>query len=349
MLPSVFLLSTVLAGWGPAGCAGAGPVGPWVLPMAAPNRPSWEGWYPTEHGSWAEYRDGRQVGLWEAGPRQYTPYDETRDEWGPSVVLDRDPRELSASEVRRLVREATERGDRAAAPGRAKSPCLSNPRSRTRESSAKAPGLDDFGYRDPRGCGGTCQPCCCGTAGATAVQANYGVELDKIVHGQERYGLNGRPVGAHEARQAVTGDGAIPDDRNKLRLTVIGDEAQRRQVCHDLASAPELADFRGRYAVQDYPPDHWAVARAGFATDGRPTIYVQDAGGKVLHRQDDYRGPADLAGALRRADPGYDRRRDPDLRKLGLPFLLDLSEIPAPAWLLAAGGLLLVFLRKGKP
>jgi hypothetical protein len=52
----------------------------------------------------------------------------------------------------------------------------------------------------------------------------------------------------------------------------------------------------------------------GFRTDGRPTIYVQDAAGRVLHRQDDYDGAEQLAGALRRPGP-YDPATDPDRRK----------------------------------
>jgi hypothetical protein len=35
----------------------------------------------------------------------------------------------------------------------------------------------------------------------------------------------------------------------------------------------------------------------------------------VLHRQASYDGPADLARAIRKADPTYDATKDPDLRK----------------------------------
>lgn len=321
MLPTYLALAIAITGWGPSGWgpSGCGPVGPMAAPALAS---SWEGWYRTEHGYAAAYLNGRQVGLYDPTTREYTPYDEARDTWGEPVVLGRDPRSLPTAEMGRLIQEAKKR----AAPAKAGCPCG---------------GACDGG--------GACDPCRCRQAAPVRpVDANYGVEMDKLARGQERYVLNGRLATSADAREALAG-GSVPDDKGRLRLTVIGDPAARKRVVGDLATAPELAEFRERFVVQDYAPDHWAVSRTGFFAGGAPTVYVQGPDGRVLHRQDDYRGPADLAGALRRADPAYDRERDPDLRKLPRLLPVDLSRIPAAAWLLAAGALVLLLLRKGLP
>jgi hypothetical protein len=162
---------------------------------------------------------------------------------------------------------------------------------------------------------------------------NFGVDLARLngEHG-ERYRLNGLPVPPDRARQALVG-ASVPDDAGRLRLTIIGDPASATRVTGDLAAAPALATWKDRLLVQTYPPEHWAVAKAGFFTGGKPTVYVQAPSGKVLHRQDDYADGAEgLAQALRRADPNYDSAKDPDLRKA---MRFDLSRVPLPAWILA--------------
>jgi hypothetical protein len=188
-------------------------------------------------------------------------------------------------------------------------------------------------------CGGDsrCHPLCiCSRSGQTELaKRNFGVSTDKIAK-NEVYNVNGRivtqPVGP-----------PIPDDSGKLHLTIIGSDSERRRVLEDLATAPELSEFRDRFLVQDYPPDHWAVALCGFYTAGHPTIYLQQASGKVLHRQDDYDGPKRFAEALRKASNTYDANRDPDLRVA----TLDLSHIPTPAYVLLTGFLLPLFFKKG--
>src|SRR5262249_13574687 len=108
---------------------------------------------------------------------------------------------------------------------------------------------------------------------------NFGVELDRLHAGpEERYHLNGVPVSRDQAVRAMAGN-TIPDDANRLRLTVIGDDAGR--VAQDLSSAPALEPWKDRLVVQTYAPNHWAVAKAGFFTQGNPTIYVQTPTGKV--------------------------------------------------------------------
>lgn len=172
---------------------------------------------------------------------------------------------------------------------------------------------------------------------------NFGVDTDKLNGHDEAYHLNGTPVSEAQARKALA-DGGIPDDAARLRLTVIGPANLTTRVVDDLARSPALAEWKNRLVPQCYLPEHWSVGRAGFVTSGKPTIYVQAPDGKVLHRQDDYDdGPEGLARALRRADPNYDARKDPDLRKLRPHF--DWSLVPTPLWFLAAGAVWL-FLRR---
>jgi hypothetical protein len=169
---------------------------------------------------------------------------------------------------------------------------------------------------------------------------NFGVDLDRLHAGEERYHLNGVPVSREKAAQTMAGN-TIPDDAARLRLTVIGDDGGR--VAQDLDNAPALAPWKDRLVVQTYPPNHWAVAKAGFFTQGKPTIYLQTPAGKVLHRQDDYADGADgLANALRRADPDYDPSKDADLRRSPR---FNLSRIPAPMWIAVAIGAVLLFRR----
>lgn len=128
----------------------------------------------------------------------------------------------------------------------------------------------------------------------------------------ERYSLNGLPVAREQALAAV-GEG-LEDDSAKPFLTLIGADADRAAVLRDLDTNPALTALKGKFRVQSYAPDNWAVSGFGFVTTGKPTVYIQDAAGKVLHRQDDYTGGAEqLAAALRKADPTYKPELDPNL------------------------------------
>lgn len=147
------------------------------------------------------------------------------------------------------------------------------------------------------------------------VSQNFGVDRSKL-KGEESYHLNGRKATRKQAIEAIEAN--VPDDVDKLRLTVIGGEADRKRVLADIDTHPALAEVKGRVLVQSYPADHWAVAKAGFVTTGAPTIYVQQPDGRVLHRQDAYAGPEPLAEAVRKADPNYQPKNDPDLNRPAL-------------------------------
>jgi hypothetical protein len=227
--------------------------------------------------------------------------------------------------------------------------------------------------RCPAGCecpcaGGACRcrqgqhctdgDCCCFTGDPIAsadsmtrppVSQNFGVDRGKL-HTDERYRINGRTASKQEvqSRLARPAGGAVPDDAARPRLTVIGPEPERRPVLRDLDTHPALAEWKNKLLVQAYPPDHWQVARAGFLTAGRPTIYLQTPGGAVLHRQDDYSGGAGaLADALRKADPSYRPERDRDRRRPDLlPRLLSLPKLPWSAGVLAATAVVLLWPRR---
>jgi len=178
---------------------------------------------------------------------------------------------------------------------------------------------------------------------------NFGIDRSGLNSTAERITLDGRQITRAEAAQILQA-GSLADDSGKLRLTVIGTESDRRRVLDDLKGP--LADIADQCLVQDYSPDHWAVAKVGFYTAGKPTIYIQAPDGKVLHRQDDY---ADGASGLRQAfehvrrpDPNYRPERDRDLRGPAdglLSRLLDMLARPFRvifSWLLTAGVIFLV-------
>lgn len=154
---------------------------------------------------------------------------------------------------------------------------------------------------------------------------NFGVDRSHI--GKERYVINGLNATEAEALQALA-DKSLPNDKHLLRLTIIGPADLRKKVRSDLENNPLLTCFSDKYLIQDYDPSNWAV-KAGFYTEGSPTIYLQSPTGKVLHRQDDYEdGALGLATALRKADPNYTPALDVDRRKtIALPVFSEY--IPA--------------------
>jgi len=164
---------------------------------------------------------------------------------------------------------------------------------------------------------------------------NFGLERSRLPAG--RHLLNGKEVSKDELLQAL-GSAKVPDDSQWLSLTIIGPDGMRQKVISDLQSSPSLAPWKDRLKVQDYSPDHWAIKDTGFVTTGQPTIYCQAPDGRVLHRQDEYRGPEALAQVLRQVDPQYKPEKDPDLNK-------GLAGIPLP---LLIGGAVVLYLLLGK-
>jgi hypothetical protein len=152
-------------------------------------------------------------------------------------------------------------------------------------------------------------------------EQNFGLDRSRLDRGVEKFWLGGREVTRKQAYTALSGAGKdLIDDREKLRLTVIGTAAECQAVVKDLESNPALSVFADTLLVQSYRPDNWAVKELGFLP-GSPRIMVQGGpdfrgAGKVLHSQGDYQGgPQALADALRRVRPDYDPNKDLDKRK----------------------------------
>lgn len=179
---------------------------------------------------------------------------------------------------------------------------------------------------------------------------NFGLDRKKI-DGRTKYRFGDQEISRQEAMRLI--EEGIPDDANKLRVTVIGPDADRKRVVADL-DGPAFAQLKSLYTVQSYDPSNPMIQGLGFVTSGRPTVYVQKPDGTVMHRQDEYDGPAKLITAIRRADPNYNPANDPDLTKPppkpdgggGAPFSLDR----VPAWAVAALalGVLLLIVNQGK-
>lgn len=159
-------------------------------------------------------------------------------------------------------------------------------------------------------------------------EQNYGVDWSRFLPTNEKYVLNGREVSRRNALSAI--EDGLPNDANKLRLTIIGSEEERRRVLADLLNSSFLNGIRDKFIVQDYAPTNWAVAQAGFVTTGHPTIYLQTPTGTVLHRQDQYEGPELLAEAIRKADDKYNGNNDPNLNKSS-PFAIPGLNALIPA------------------
>lgn len=157
--------------------------------------------------------------------------------------------------------------------------------------------------------------------------------------GAINFGVYPSPPGTQGHAAGQVGD--EPRDEplcQKLRLTVIGPQESRQAVLEDVKRSPQLAELAKSFLLSDFGPNDWQVRNGGYVTTGKPTIYVQAPTGKVLHRQDSYNGPDELAQALRKANESYKPEKDPNL---SAP-LLGLLGIPIEVWLIAAGALWLV-------
>jgi len=145
----------------------------------------------------------------------------------------------------------------------------------------------------------------------------HGVDQTKLAN-RECYRINGIEVPKQKGIAAISAP-SIPDDSKLQRVVVLGSTSTRQQVLNDWSKSPDLAPYKDKATVQAYSADNWAVKDVGYTQTADPTVYIVDASGKVLHRQEGYAGPAQLAKALRRADPAYDPKKDPDLTMIKQP------------------------------
>jgi hypothetical protein len=129
----------------------------------------------------------------------------------------------------------------------------------------------------------------------------FGVDDEARAKGRRTpYTVQGRPSTREEVLWLIIGSRSP-----KRYVVVVGQDAAKRAAAKQVIGAPTWV------VVTEYAPTDWQVADYRFVTSGDPTVYVLDAVGNVLHRQDTLDG---LATAMRRADPGYDPNNDPDLR-----------------------------------
>jgi hypothetical protein len=178
-----------------------------------------------------------------------------------------------------------------------------------------------------------------------------GIDPDKVAPGGHGgFSMSGRDVDRQSAYEALNGS-TIRDDSTHLRLSIIGPEAERKRVLADIRGNPALAEIAAGLVLAEFSAESWAVKGLGFVIDGKPTIYIQAPGGQVLHRQDDYDGAEQLAGAIRRAKE-YDPKKDRDLRKPEPTTPPAPSPVPKPTptpasipmWLVVGGMIVAYFL-----
>lgn len=162
-----------------------------------------------------------------------------------------------------------------------------------------------------------------------------GVDTDKLTaSGEPRYWHRGTPVDRSDVLAAIGQKKTVPDDRLKLRLTVIGTDAERAAALKDLPQ-----DLQAKVNVWSIAPDHWSLKDMGYQTDGHPTIYLQSPDGRVLWRQDSYGGAGDYE-AIRKRVAEYDAKKDPG------PGSGGNAPVGPLAWLGAAAGALWLATRK---
>jgi hypothetical protein len=269
-----------------------GPVGPSAVPHISFRAPSSYEWrrFSDDDSQVALYRDGAQVGGYSFRTGVYRPYDGVRQTWGAPCTPPCEPPAVPAQYARR------------------------------RDCGC------DFDCRcDGPGCR------CAAKAETEAAVQNFGVRQDRIA-ARDGYSRNGEPLTRAEAEHALKCGGGFSDDSGKWRLSVVAPaKAKRDQVLSDLQGHALLSAWKERLCVQAYAPDAWAVTGVNLPRGGDPTLVVQgapDAAGKavVLHCQHDYDdGPDGLVKALRAADPNFNPKALPDLRRL------DPTPAPLPA------------------
>lgn len=173
---------------------------------------------------------------------------------------------------------------------------------------------------------------------------NFGIERQRLDGGQNHYYIRGDRVPRQQFMEVVQA-ASLSDDSQAARITVIGPKELRKPVLDMLAAMPEIQGA----AVKAYDANHWAVHKAGFKTDGRPTIYVQQPNGDVVARFDAPPAQPVLARAVlqakRQADPNYDPKKDPQGPAPAAPWQ-DLLQSPWGPVVGLGGGLLLLLLRK---
>lgn len=155
---------------------------------------------------------------------------------------------------------------------------------------------------------------------------NPGVDWRRTQKEVGGYRVNGRAVSERDAFGALKPSPKLPDDSGLPSLTLIGTEAECRAVEEEINRSAILRPVRSSFLLQSYRPTDVMVSNYGFATGGRPTIYMTDAKGKVLFRADERPDAGTLADAVfqgveqccppRKPHPDYEPKLDPDPERI---------------------------------
>lgn len=162
--------------------------------------------------------------------------------------------------------------------------------------------------------------------------------------------LNGREVSREELFEAVAKGNKLPDDADQPFVTAIGDEGLTRKFLQDMESHPVLSKYKGKVRTNAFSPEDWQVKGMGFVA---PSVYCQDASGKVLHRQDGYDDPMKLGQAIekivqanREPNKDYNSKADPDLTKPAIKLPASLQDVPGYVWACGAVLAYVLFTKK---
>ena len=186
-------------------------------------------------------------------------------------------------------------------------------------------------------------------------ELNFGVDLDKIE--PHKVTLNGRSISCERAIERIGNQ--VPDDRNKMRLVVIGTPAEREPVLRAWENADQ--SMRDRVSPWFCSADHWSLrdtttGELRFQVDGHPTIYLLAPDGESIGRMQGFTAAQDVE-AIRRAVKKYDADKDVDLRKPLAPKKDEAKKTPDPsetshakpiAFAIGCGVGVLLFMRKAK-
>jgi hypothetical protein len=174
-------------------------------------------------------------------------------------------------------------------------------------------------------------------SGEARPKAEPGEPQDGASRGPDRsinFGVDPRHLGKRphytaNSRESVDFVDKVQDHEQpseKLFVTAIGNPDDTHAVAKDLREHPDLAQFKDKVWFNEFAPTDWQVSgNLGYheATD-KPAIVIQDPQGRVIWRASDYSsGPQGLATALRKADPNYDRKKDPGPSQPELPGGVD--------------------------
>jgi len=166
-----------------------------------------------------------------------------------------------------------------------------------------------------------------------------GLERERVYQGGTRWHVNGREVSEAQGRAALVADDGIPDDSRAPSLTLIGGKEDTSKLRKAWLRAPDVAEVVSKFLVQEFEPSNPLISRAGFRTDGKPTIYAEMPDGRTLFRLDEYPGDVDfirtcqhalqVVDGVRKPHPDYQPASDPGILPKIQPKI-DAEVSPAP-------------------